>query len=164
MPAPLALKLTLKKRAMGTLVTVILCTHFLLIVGMFAGNPEWEVIKACSVGGFIGGVGGVILSIFTSATDWKWHICLIRWILNAVTSTVGAPFAYWYLHKTYFAGKDPSPILAILCGGVVGMFFMLLLQPFLPRITALLQRRFDKLVKRLWPDENTSPDNSDRKP
>lgn len=164
MPAPLALKATLKKRTMGNLVTVILCTHFLLVVGMFAENPEWEVIKACSVGGFIGGLGGVILSLFATPTDWKWHICLIRWVLNAVTSTVGAPFAYWYLHGKYFVGKDPSPILAILCGGVVGMFFIVLLQPFLPRITVLLQKRFDNLVKRLWPDEVTPSDNSERKP
>ena len=111
---------------------------------MYSGNEEWNVITASALGGVFGSVVGVFFTIFAKPSEWKWHIFGIRWAVNICSSTVLGPLAYWYFHRKYFIPDEPSPILAIACGGIIGALFILMFQPLIPWFQRLLQSRLDK--------------------
>ena len=115
--------------------------------GMFSGNPEWDVIVACALGGVFGSVIGVFLAIFGPQSEWKWHLYGLRWGVNFCTSIVCGPMLYWWMFGHYFMSQQqPSPILAMACGGVAGALFILLIQPLMPSVQRLLDRKIKTII------------------
>ena len=123
-----------------------------IAAGMFSGNPEWSIVLGCSFGGIFGSAIGLFLAVLGPQDKFVWRICALRWSVNFASSTVFAPILYWWIDsKGYYKTDGPSPILAMACGGVVGMLFIMLLQLVLPMIKRRIEKKAEEQINRIIP-------------